>query len=173
MHGPPDRHIYLKPDPQAGGDLDGWVGITKADHRGPIEIRFLPGDRELDAIEHLEVMEAQDSLVCERVSQATDVSPEDVCERIQDGPLTFYYGFCHGSQLFLMMFKQPAQYRLAYSPCGAGKEPFWNPAWDYVLHLEDAVVGSTYTWDLCVAIKPFSGRADVLNEVRRYLGSDF
>ena len=57
------------------------------------------------------------------------------------GPLTFYYGFCHGEQQFLMMFAQPDRFRLAYSPCGAGKEPKWNPAWDYVLHLDDADIG--------------------------------
>ena len=61
------------------------------------------------------------------------------------------------------------RFRLAYSPCGGGKGPAWNPAWDYVLHLDDAQPGTTHVWELCLVAKPFQGRADVLDEVRRYV----
>jgi len=87
------------------------------------------------------------------------------------GPLSFYYGLCHGPQLFLMMFRQPEQFRLAYSPCGGGQQPGWNPAWDYVLHLDDAQIGRPYTWDLCLVTKEYGGQADILEEVRGYLGT--
>jgi len=40
--------------------------------------------------------------------------------------------------------------------------------YDYVLHLDDAPVGSTHTWDVCLVVKPYAGRADVLAEVSRY-----
>jgi hypothetical protein len=92
--------------------------------------------------------------------------PPGALPRNLGGPLSFYYGLCHDAQLFLKMFKQPDRFRLAYSPCGGGQQP----AWDYILHLDDARIGPAYAWDLCVAIKPFEGRADVLREVRRYLG---
>ena len=75
--------------------------------------------------------------------------------------------------LFLMMFRQPERFRQAYSPSGGSKWPpvGWNPAWDYVLVLDDAEVGRTYEWDLCLVTKPYAGRADVLDEVRGYLES--
>ena len=73
--------------------------------------------------------------------------------------------------LFLMMFKQPERVRLAYSPCGGGTQPAWNPACDYVLQLDDATPGTTYAWDLCLVVKPFQGRGDILTEVRKYLGA--
>ena len=83
------------------------------------------------------------------------------------GPLTFYYGLWH-DLLVLMMFKQPQHFRLAYSPSGAG---VGNPAWDYVLHLDDVEAGGTHAWDLCLAVKPYTSRADVLDEVKGYLGT--
>ena len=172
MHAPPDRHIYLKADLSSDkrSHWDNWAywfGITKPDHgAADMQIRRLPNDREIDAPEHLEIMNSESPL-----------SDHDLAEmglpmtlpRDPDGPLSFYYGLCHGSQLFLMMFKQPERFRLAYSPCGGGTQPVWNPAWDYILHLDDAELGPTYSWDLCLAVKTFEGRTDVLNEVRRYL----
>ncbi|MDP6108163.1 MAG: hypothetical protein QGI33_06995 [Candidatus Brocadiia bacterium] len=156
MHMPPDIHVYLKPDIERGGDLEGWVGVTRADHDlRPYQVRLLPSDTEIDAAEHLQAMQAQEPRIEESVVEA----------------LTFYYGLCHGDQLFLVMFKQPERFRLIYSPCGAGKEPAWNPAWDYLLYLYDAEIRTPYVWDLCLAVKPFEGRADALREVRRYLAS--
>lgn len=157
MHTPPDRHIYLKTDPTSG-DLSDWVGVTKPDHASPdTQVRRLPDGRELPAAEHLASMNFESPLSGEALPPGLD------------GPLSFYYGLCHDAQLFLMMFKQPDRFRLAYSPCGGGQQPAWSPAWDYVLSLDDAQVGPSYAWDLCLVIKPFEGRADVLREVRRYL----
>ncbi|MSS71652.1 MAG: hypothetical protein EXS64_09195 [Candidatus Latescibacteria bacterium] len=168
MHTPPDRHIYLQADP-ASGDLSDWIGITKADHAAPdTQIRRLPDGRELTAAEHLAAMNFESPL-SESALSGTGW-PSTALPRNLDGPLSFYYGLCHDAQLFLMMFKQPERFRLAYSPCGGGQQPAWSPAWDYILHLDDAEIGPTYTWDLCLALKPFEGRTDVLQEVRRYLG---
>jgi hypothetical protein len=166
MHMPPDHHVYLK----AGGDPDdlaGWVGLTKADHGATeYQVRGLPDDREIDAREHLETMASEPPMYENEIADsgwAPDALPRDT-----GGPLSFYYGLCHGDQLFLMMFRQPDRFRLAYSPCGGGREPYWSPAWDYVLHLDDAQIGEAYRWDCCLVVKPFAGRADVLREVRRY-----
>ena len=30
-----------------------------------------------------------------------------------------------------------------------------NPAWDYILHLDDVKTGVTYRWDCCIAVKPY------------------
>lgn len=156
MHTPPDRHIYLKADWQADGRAD-WFGLTKADHTSSeYRSRHLPDDRDLGAGAHLEEMERQPLL-------------EELPPGLIDGPLTFYYGFCHGEQLVLMMFKQSERFRLAYSPSGGGQEPDWSPAWDYVLRLDDAPPGSTHVWDLCMVVKEYRGQADILEEVRRYV----
>ena len=47
--------------------------------------------------------------------------------------------------------------------------PVWSPAWDYDLHQADAQIGTTYHWDLCMAVSRYAGRARVLDEVRRYV----
>ncbi len=160
MHMPPDRHIYLKTDWKSSDELSNWFGLTKEDHGSSgMQIRRLPDNCEIDAAQHLDAMNKQSLLSTEELPGSPG------------GPLAFYYGLCHGSQLFLMMFRQPEQFRLAYSPCGGGKEPAWSPAWDYVLHLDDAQPGTTHVWELCLAVKTYQGRVDVLNEVRRYIGS--
>ena len=154
IHAPADLHIYTKPDLEAGGDLDGWLGITREGHGASTYLcRPLPAEGEIDPSAHLEAMKRQEP--------TADQSPTGES-------LTFYYGLCH-EEMFLMMFKRPEKFRLAYSPCGAGQEPAWNPAWDYVLHLDDARLGTPYAWDLCLAVKPYAGRADALTEVRDYL----
>lgn len=161
MHMPPDGHLYLKPGWRSGPERDGWIGLTKAGHGAEgYELRPLPSDCRLGAADHLEAMESQEPLGGQQVAELP-ASP------LAGGPLDFYYGLCD-DQVFLMMFRQPEQVSLAYSPNGGGTEPAWCPAWDYVLHLDDAPVGSTYTWEVCVVVKPFAGRADVLEEVSRY-----
>ncbi|MBI4025204.1 MAG: hypothetical protein HY360_09510 [Verrucomicrobia bacterium] len=163
---PPDRHVYTKLDPTAQ-DQEGWVGVTKEDHQSrDYLIRPLPADRELQAAEHLELMMSQPPLAPE--PPATDTLSGTELRARLNSPLSFYYGFCHDDLMLLAMFRQPERFRFAYSPCGAGKEPAWNPAWDYVLYLEDAQLEQTYTWDLCIVVKEYRGRADVMDEVRRY-----
>jgi hypothetical protein len=158
---PPDRHVYLKPRSDARAALEGWIGVTRADHNAPESIIHPLPDREIDPAEHLQAM--TQPLEPRGAGGAAGADSPSL-----SGPLRSYYGFCHGSQLFLMMFKQPERFRFAYSPCGAGKEPAWNPAWDYVLHLDDAEVGVPYLWDLCLIVKEYRGRADILQEVQRY-----
>ena len=164
LHMPPDRHLYLKPDGPGGADLDGWCGITSAGHGAPgYEVRRLPDGRRLAAAEHLEAMAAQAPLAEGEVSElGRDGWPSAT-------PLSFYYGFCHDDLVLLQMFRQPEHFRFAYSPCGGGEEPAWCPAWDYVLTLDDAPVVSTHVWELCLVVKPFAGREDVVAEVGRYL----
>ena len=171
MHMPPDRHLYLKPELDSGGDLENWFGVTKEDHgSSEMLVRRLPDRQEIRAEEHLSAMAEAPPLTDEELSALPDAlwSPMALPKSL-DGPLSFYYGLCHGPRLFLMMFRQPERVRLAYSPCGAGKQPAWNPAWDYVLKLDDVELDTPYAWDVCVVAKEYEGRADVLGEVRRYV----
>ncbi len=157
IHMPPDRHIYVKTDPD-GSPLANWVGITKKHHRSDdMYARPLPDNRELTPEAHLAAMTAAETPTTEGWSLYDRES------------LHAYYGFCHDDRLLIMMFKQPEMFRLAYSPCGAGKQPAWNPAWDYVLYLPDAELNRTYCWELCLALKRYRGRDDILDEWRQYL----
>jgi hypothetical protein len=160
---PPDLHVYVKHDPLGPNELAGWFGVTRADHGAPeAQIGLLP-DTEITAAEHLEAMRSQQPLTVEQLlarspRYAWPLFPKMSC----------YYGLCH-DLLFLVMFKQRDRFAFAYSPCGGGTQPAWSPAWDYVLALDDPVLERTYEWDLCLVVKPFQGRRDVLDELRRYL----
>ena len=161
LHQPPDRHLYLKSDGSSRAGTAGWFGITKEGHGSPQMLAHpLPGDREVDVAGHLEAAASGPPQSAEAFPGLSDAL---------GGPLAFYYGLCH-DQAFLMMFRQPDRVKLAYSPCGGGQQPAWNPAWDYVLRIDDAELDRAYSWDLCLALKPFEGRGDILDEVRRYLG---
>jgi len=164
MHMPPDLHVYVKNDPLGPDELSGWFGITRASHEATeAQIGLLP-EAEIGAAEHLEAMRGQEPLTVEQLLARSPRYSWPLYPK-----LSFYYGLCH-DLLFLVMFKQAGRFAFAYSPCGAGTVPAWNPAWDYVLVLDDPVLEQVYEWDVCVAVKPFQGRRDVLREVRRYLG---
>jgi hypothetical protein len=63
--------------------------------------------------------------------------------------------------------------RFAHSPSGGGKANTGddtNPAWDFQLVVPDYEVGKEYGLEMRVVFKPWVDRADVLNEVRAYLG---
>lgn len=149
LHAPPDRHVYLK---RSGGELEGWVGVTKERHRAPHYIVHDLPARELSAIEHIKL--------CENPPAAP--SFESV-----EAPLDFYYGL-YFDHAFIMMFAESANVRLAYSPNGGDETPPWSPAWDYMLNVDEIRLAVPHEWDLCLAFKPFEGRRDVLSEVERY-----
>jgi hypothetical protein len=150
MHMPPDIHVYLKTD-QSSAPLKGWVGITREEDDWLITP--LPDDRELTAGEHLAWMES------------TKPEKEPVDKHTRKQPLAFYYGICHDDLMVLNMFKQPDRFRIAYNPVGGGPK---NPAWDYIAYEEDMEIGKKYIWDMCLAIKGYKGREDVLEEVNKY-----
>jgi hypothetical protein len=170
INAPPDIHIYLKRDLGEGGELEGWIGLAKLDH-GPADwhIRPLPADRELSPAEHLAAMQTGRPEVF-GYGPVPPTDPLTLGREPLPGPLPFYYGLWH-DLLFLMMFKQPEQFRFAYSPNGGHHAQPWNPAWDYVLFEGDVQLGRTYAWDLCLAVKPYAGRRDVLAEVGKFLGA--
>jgi len=170
LHMPPDLRIYMKDE--SADDLAGWVGLTKPDHRSEVEdLRPLPADRELSPAEHIAATEAAAPVPAAQLPWLPAIGrhPEAVPQN-RTQPLRFYYGLVW-DELFLMMFRNagPLRFHLAYSPCGAGKVPLPNPAWDYLLMIDDAELNHPYVWELCLVAKPFAGRRDVMNEVRRYL----
>lgn len=151
LHIPPNRNAYLKIGP-GNDDLEGWVGVTKAFHRAPRYLAHELPNRELSVQEHFELL---------------DKAPLLPKHEAIHGPLPFYYGLYY-DYAFIMMFREPEKVRFAYSPNGGDVEQPWSPAWDYVLVQDDITLGTTYEWNVCLAVKPYSGRKDILDEVRRY-----
>jgi hypothetical protein len=170
VHQPPDVHVYLKGDIALGDDLSGWVGVTRPSHMShDWRIKPLPEDDALDAAGHLDAMQKAGYLLGNDMTGRIKGSwSADALPKMLTGPLHFYYGLCHDDTMLLMMFREPERFRFAYSPEGGGTEPARSPAWDYLLTLDDAKVGAKYVWNLCLAVKRFAGRADVLREVKRY-----
>ena len=161
IHQPRDRYIYLQ-RPDAHAQLDRWIGLTREDHGSPdYDIRHMPGE-EISATDHLSRM---------HTSEPVDDRHREAIENQVRSSLSFYYGLCAEDMVYLMMFAQPDRVRLAYSPNGGGKSPEWSPAWDYVLHLDDAKLDHTYTWDVCLALFPYQSRTAILDEVSRYQSS--
>jgi hypothetical protein len=149
MHQPIDKHVYLQANKKSG-DLSGWVGLTKANYYSKnYNIRELP-EKEITAYQHIDSMDNSPKLMGKQT--------------MIKGPLSFYYGLYY-DYLFLEMFGDPARSRLAYSAVGGGKG---NAAWDYELHQDDIVRGKTYEWNVCLVIKHYEGREDILKEVAMY-----
>ncbi len=173
IHLPEDNHLYLRKDESSENLLIGWIGVTRETHdfgRKEYIVKHLPGDKELKAADHL--------LLMRQYGINTEKSTESPQLEEISGPLPFYYGLLYDGLVFLQMFKQPDNVELAYSPTGGfygdrgdGGGVVWSPAWDYILHLDKVQVGVTYRWDVCVLVKPFNGREDILKEVDRYINN--
>ena len=167
MNAVPDRHMYFKANLDSD-ELSDWFGATRDDTTAAFQVRPLPSDREITVADHLAIMNSEKPLTDEQL--ASMGLPEGQLPRDVDGPLSFYYGLSYDTSMMLIMFKQPERFRYQHNPKGGGPSQFCsNPAWDYYLYLEDAEIGKAYSWDLCAVIKPFKGRKDVLNEVKKYL----
>ncbi len=82
----------------------------------------------------------------------------------------FFYGRT-GDDVLIFIFDPNPYIRFAHSPSGGGRsadETDTNPAWDFQLIVPDYKVGKEYGLSMRLVYKPWQGRDDVLNEVRRY-----
>jgi hypothetical protein len=83
----------------------------------------------------------------------------------------FYYGRV-GDMVLIYIFKPNPYLRFAHSPSGGGRTPAGddtNPAWDFQLVIPDYEIGKEYGLQMRAVYKPWKDRADVVNEVRKYL----
>ncbi len=74
--------------------------------------------------------------------------------------------------VLIYLFKPGPVVRFAHSPSGGGRTEQGdaaNPAWDFQLIVPRPEVDAEYTLDMRLVCKPWAGRADVLEEARRYL----
>jgi len=82
----------------------------------------------------------------------------------------FFYGRWRDMAL-IYIFERGAPIRFAHSPSGGGSTPDGkdtNPAWDFQFFAPDAQAGKEYGFKMRLVYKPWAGRDDVLEEVRRY-----
>jgi hypothetical protein len=85
----------------------------------------------------------------------------------------FYYGR-FGDMVLIYIFRPSPYLRFAHSPSGGGSSASGddtNPAWDFQLVIPDPQPGREYELRMRVVYKLWSGRADVLREVREWLTS--
>jgi hypothetical protein len=83
----------------------------------------------------------------------------------------FFYGRFQ-NMVLIYIFEPNPNIRFAHSPSGGGETPAkdgHNPAWDFQLIVPDYKVGQEYPLHMRLVYKPWVDRADVLQEVRRYL----
>jgi hypothetical protein len=82
----------------------------------------------------------------------------------------FYYGL-FGRMVYILMFDRTSGIRFSHSPSGGGDSAHaetTNPAWDFQYIIPNYEVGRRYEFRARVVYKPFDGRADVLDEYRRW-----
>ena len=83
---------------------------------------------------------------------------------------SFFYGRV-GDDVLIFIFEPNPYLRFAHSPSGGGRTPDetdTSPAWDFQLVIPDYEMDKEYGLNMRLVYKPWQGRDDVLNEVRRY-----
>ena len=85
----------------------------------------------------------------------------------------FFYGRFR-NMVLIYLFQPNPHLRFTHSPSGGGRTPARddsNPAWDFQLIVPQPVVDREYQLKGRLIYKVWKGRADVLEEARKYLGS--
>ncbi len=85
----------------------------------------------------------------------------------------FFYGR-YKDHVLLFLFKPGPLLRFTQSPSGGGPskdKTSNNPAWDFQLIVPDYQVDKEYGLEMRLVLMPWNGRASIIEEVRKYLGS--
>ncbi len=83
----------------------------------------------------------------------------------------FFYGH-QGDHVLIYIFEPEALIRFSHSPSGGGATPAkdgHNPAWDFQYIIPNYQTEREYGFRMCLVIKPWKDRADILTEVRARL----
>lgn len=97
---------------------------------------------------------------------------------LAESPLRYSEPFFYGrykNMVLIFIFKSDSLVRFTTSPSGGGRtadNTAKNPAWDFQLLVPNYQVDQTYSLDVRLVYKPWAGREDVLEEVRRYLQAE-
>jgi hypothetical protein len=171
--------------PRKGDYTGGYLGIFWASYiNGPLDksIYFLQGGATFDKpqwVQFAAQTHGRDSTVLpagqERTEPAVREDPPTLFRNFS--PLRysepFYYGR-FGDMVLIYMFQPSPYLRFAQSPSGGGRNATGddtNPAWDFQMVIPDPRPGREYELRMRAVYKPWTGRADVLREVRQWLAT--
>ncbi|MBI4557848.1 MAG: hypothetical protein HY706_09705 [Candidatus Hydrogenedentes bacterium] len=102
--------------------------------------------------------------------------PGPTCLWNQISPLRYSQPFFYGvfrNMVLIYIFEPNPGLRFAHSPSGGGPtkaDDAYNPAWDFQLVVPDYEVDKEYGFRARIVYKPWVNRADVIAEVKKYLG---
>lgn len=151
IHEPEDKSIYfLQPGSRPGAPR--WAQLCTQKHGQASSVRHEAESLELS-------FEEPGDLLYANLSALRYSSP-------------FFYGRWR-DRVLIYIFRPGPVVRFAHSPCGGGPTAAGddtNPAWDFQLLLPACVPSQTYELVMRLVFKPWVGRADVLEEVGKYLG---
>ncbi len=150
INAPEDKSIYFL---DAGSALDAprWVQLCTQKHGGACSVQHESDNLELPFQEPGDLLYANPALL--RYS------------------VPFFYGRIR-DHVLIYIFKPGPVVRFAHSPSGGGRTAAGdasNPAWDFQLIVPKYEIGKEYGLEMRLVCKPWVDRADVLNEVRKYL----
>ena len=160
----------------------GYMGVFWASYiNGPLDksMYFLQGESTLDAPVWAQLCtqaHGRDSTLRQQADTADLPMPPPSDTLYQSfSPMRFSAPFFYGrfKDMVLIYIWKPNPYlRLTHSPSGGGKNATGDdtcPAWDFQLLVPNYEAGKEYGLEMRVVYKPWKDRADVLQEVRRYL----
>jgi hypothetical protein len=169
--------------PRRRGYAGGVLGVFWASYlHGPHDksIYFLEGNSNLDAprwVQFASQVHGRDATV--RRQDDTFEPPWEPDPRAlyrNYSPLRysepFFYGRL-GDKVLIYIFRPSPYLRFAHSPSGGSRHPSGedaNPAWDFQLVMPEAEAVKGMHLSMRLVYKPWAGRADVLREVRQWLG---
>jgi hypothetical protein len=162
----------------------GFMGIFWASYiNAPLDksVYFLEAGSTLDAprwAQYCTQVHGRDSTVCHASAPAVDVgaSRDDGSLFTSISPLRYSEPFFYGrfrDMALIYIFEPDPRIRFSHSPSGGGPTPAKdgaNPAWDFQFVVPDYEIGKEYGLRMRLVCKPWAGRADVLVEVKRFLG---
>ncbi len=141
---------------------------------------FLAGGSTLDEPVWVQFMTQQHDLNSTVLSEDDTELPLDTSVPVlwnRFSPLRYSEPFFYGrfrNMVLIFIFEPNPHIRFAHSPSGGGStraKDGHNPAWDFQLVVPDYEPNREYGLNMRLVYKPWVDRADVLEEVRRYLAS--
>lgn len=161
----------------------GYLGVFWASYiNGPLDksMYFLREGSTLDAPKWAQLCTAlhgRDSTV-RQAGDTTELPMPPASDTLYQSfsPLRFSEPFFYGrfkDMVLIYMWKPSPYLRFAHSPSGGGDNEMKDdtcPAWDFEFVVPHYEIGKEYGWQLRIAYKPWRDRADVLREVKSYLG---
>jgi hypothetical protein len=170
--------------PRKPGLEGGWFGVFWASYiNAPLDksIYFLAARSNLDKplwTQYCTQEHGRDSTVCHESDQWSIPFAGGAGSLFSSiSPLRYSAPFFYGQfrdKVLIYIFEPNPHLRFSHSPSGGGlnaEKGTQNPAWDFQLLIPDYQVNTEYRLTMRLVYKLWVDRADVIAEVRKYLGS--